>query len=1053
MLRPLSLLALLAVFSTSVSAQPLTVTTLAGPQNSPGWYDGTGSDSRFSTPRGVAVDSNGNVLVADWANRTIRMTTPAGTVTTLAGLAGSYGSADGTGSAARFGGLTGIALDSSGNVYVADSNNHTIRKVTPAGVVSTLAGLAGSSGSADGSGNAARFHSPADVAVDNSGNVYVADFGNNTIRVITPTGVVTTLAGMAGTWGSTDGTGNSARFYGPQGVAVGIGGNVYVADTLNHTIRMIGPTGVVTTLAGLAGTWGSTDGTGSAALFREPRGMDVDSSGNVYVAGRGNHVVRVVTPAGVVTTLAGMAGSIGFADGAGSAARFHSLDDVAVDNSGNVFVADRGNHLIRMITPAGVVTTLAGFADSDGSVDGTGSAARFKQPRGMGVNSSGNIYVADTNNHTIRMITPAGVVTTLAGLAGSDGSTDGTGSAARFFGPWGVAVDSSDNVYVADTFNHTIRMITPAGVVTTVAGLAGSSGSDDGTGGAARFNQPFGVAVDGHGNIYVADRTNHTIRMITPAGVVTTLAGSAGTAGWTDATGSSARFRRPNGVGVDSSGNVYVADTGNHTIRMITPSGVVTTLAGLAGSSGSANGTGSAARFSSPANVTVNSVGLVYVADSGNNMIRRVSQNGAVTTLAGFSLGNADGTGSNARLLGIFGVGVDSSGYVYVTDTVNHNIRKCVASTLDVATIDLAAGFITQMRQLDTSPQTASSWEWSVVRRPSGSTAALSETSVRNPTFTPDAAGLYTFRMFAENSSGTSISYVTLDASVPLPELEVARSGGGAIGNGGTNNIAGTVNGTMSTANYDLENVGSATLTFGTPSVTATPGTGNPTVNLVGIPAGGSTLAINGTTDFTVQVTPNVIGPWTATLQIHSDGTAGGTHTITLSGTAQAAPAPLIGVLRNGNPITNGGTDTLPANTLNLTYTIHNNGSLDLDLTGTPIVANSGEANCTVTVTQPGSAVVVANGGTVTFTVEVTANSTGNFSFELSIPNSDATATPYEFTVEGSTTAPSSGGGGNGSGGSGCSVGTGTSPLLLILVAMLAAATTAHRRRRALAGR
>ena len=320
--------------------------------------------------------------------------------------------------------------------------------------------------------------------------------------------------------------------------------------------------------------------------------------------------------------MAGLAGSSGSADGAGGAARFNGPESVAVDNAGNVYVADTYNDTIRKITPAGVVTTLAGLAGISGSADGTGSAARFNQPSGVAVDTAGNVYVADSFNYTIRKITPAGVVTTLAGLAASDGSADGTGSAARFGGPVGVAVDSAGNVYVGDAVNSTIRKITPAGVVTTLAGLAGSYGSADGTGSAAGFNGPGGVAVDSVDNVYVADVDNHTIRKVTPVGVVTTLAGLAGSYGSADGTGSAARFCFPGGVAVDNAGNVYVADTEKNKVRSITSAGVVTTLAGLAGIFGSADGTGSAARFGSPFDVAVDSVGNVYVADTGNNTIR-----------------------------------------------------------------------------------------------------------------------------------------------------------------------------------------------------------------------------------------------------------------------------------------------------------------------------------------------------------------------------------------------------------------------------------------------
>src|SRR6266446_2589763 len=225
--------------------------------------------------------------------------------------------------------------------------------------------------------------------------------------------------------------------------------------------------------AGLATGRGSADGTGSAARFNESEGVAVDGAGNVYVADSNNDTIRKITPAGVVTTLAGRAGQVGSADGTGTNALFNYPTGVAVDGAGNVFVADQGNHTIRQITPAGVVTTLAGSAGQSGSADGHGSNARFNQPFGVAVDSGGNVYVADLQNQTIRKITSSGTVTTLAGSAGQTGSVDGTGSAARFNGPAGVAVDGATNVYVADFYNFTIRKITPAGAVTTLAGNTG----------------------------------------------------------------------------------------------------------------------------------------------------------------------------------------------------------------------------------------------------------------------------------------------------------------------------------------------------------------------------------------------------------------------------------------------------------------------------------------------------------------------------------------------------------------------------------------------------
>jgi sugar lactone lactonase YvrE len=334
---------------------------------------------------------------------------------------------------------------------------------------------------------------------------------------------------------------------------------------------------------------------------------------------------------------------------ASSLAEFISPEDVAVDGNGNVYVADGSSPVIRKITPDGMVTTFAGLAKNPGSVDGKGSAARFSYTHGIAVDGKGNVYVADSDNNTIRKITPDGIVTTLAGTAGTTGGSDGAGSAAQFKRPWSVAVDGSGNVYVADAGNNTIRKITADGIVTTLAGSAGETASIDcdGKGSAARFKYPAGVAVDGSGNVYVSDSGNNTIRKITPDGIVTTLAGSAseGTTGSTDGTGNAARFNSPGGVTVDGNGNVYVADSGNHTIRKITPDGVVTTLAGLPGHSGRSDGKGSVARFglTSPDGVAVDGSGNLYVADSSNWIIRKITPGGVVTTLAGRFPGSNDG--------------------------------------------------------------------------------------------------------------------------------------------------------------------------------------------------------------------------------------------------------------------------------------------------------------------------------------------------------------------------------------------------------------------------
>jgi sugar lactone lactonase YvrE len=780
-------LGLLWALAPGAWAQSFSVSTLAGLPDS-GSADGAGLAARFYLPTSLAVDGAGNVFVADTENDTIRRISPLGAVTTLAGSPQSPGAADGTGSQALFSKPYGVAVDALGNVFVADTYNQTVRQIFPAGGAATIAGVAGTAGfrngpAAPGAPAAALFNYPYGITVDVNENVYVADALNNRIRKIA-NGCVTTLAGGGGS-GSLDGAGANAQFSVPVALAADASGNVYVADYGNELIRRVSPQGVVRTLAGLAGTSGAANGVNNNATFFQPTGVAVDGATNVYVADTGNHLIRKITPdaAGVnwtVSTLAGAAGVFGDVDGMGSGARFYLPQGVAVDGLGNVYVGDSLNRTIRKITPAGFVTTLAGPDGSYGSADGPALNARFNEPYAVAVDGASNIFVADTFNHTIREISAAGTVTTLAGLAGVSGSSNGTNGAARFNQPTGVALDAADDLYVADFENSIVRKITPGAgtnwVVSTLAGVAGVASFANGPAAGALFNHPFAVAVDGASNVFLTDYGNQVVRLITAAGQVSTCAGSPGAAGYRDAAGTNALFDNPAGLALDGLGNVYVADSGNDVVRKIAPGGATTTLAGMGGVPGASNGT--PGLLNAPQGVAVDGGGNVFVSDTANNILRRIASGGGLTTLAataGFA-GSADGPGPAAQFDSPIGIALDASGAVYMADLYNNVIRKAVSNygqplVLAPPPNQSAAAGSSVVFACVTSGTAPLSYQWLFDgSNISGATdAALSLTNLQ-------AAAAGTYQLYLSNSLGQALGAATV-LSVTAPPVIAANPG------------------------------------------------------------------------------------------------------------------------------------------------------------------------------------------------------------------------------------------------------------------------------------
>jgi sugar lactone lactonase YvrE len=648
------------------------------------WSDVSGAVAASYTTPVTRVTDNGQQLRAVFTNASGSATTSAATLSVgpaglslLAGDLGGRGNLDGAASQARFNSPTGVAVDAAGNVYVADAQNNVVRKVSAAGVVSTLAG-SGNFAYADGKGRSASFFLPQGIAVDANGVLYVADTQNSVIRKIATDGTVSTLAGLAGSTGSADGAGDTARFNLPRGIAVDAAGIVYVADTGNRTIRKVGAGGTVSTLVG------------SGSPFVAPAALTVDSAGVVYVADSGLSSIELVSTGGVVSALTATAVDSG---GAVGPAVFNQPSGIAIDPAGAVYVADTLNRTIRKIAPGGVTTILAGTTGVRGNADGAGSAALWYAPRGVAIDAAGVLHVADTSNQTIRAIDALGTVTTVAGATENTGAVDGGAAVARFDPIMGLALDAAGNAFVADGTNFTVRRVSMAGDVSTFAGSPGLNGigdsSDDGTGSAARFGfgSPSFIAADPFGNLYVND--GERVRKISSAAAVGEFAGSDASFGTADGTGSQALFTNINGLATDVSGNVYVADYG--AIRKISPSGVVTTLAGAVDQTGNVDATGNAARFFALGGLVVDPSGIVYAVDTLNYSIRKVTPDGVVTTLAGagFVGTSVDGTGSSARFVGPQAITSDGRGNLYVADGCA--IRK-VTTTGMVSTVLGVAG-------------------------------------------------------------------------------------------------------------------------------------------------------------------------------------------------------------------------------------------------------------------------------------------------------------------------------------------------------------------------
>lgn len=553
-----------------------------------GGYSGDGGPAvtaQLNAPSALAMDSAGNLYIADTSNNCIRkINATDGTITTVAGN-GAYGYSgdNGPALAAQFGQPQGIAVDGAVNLYIADSGNNVIRKMAAgSGTVTTIAGdgnaLAGGDG---GPAKQAQINYPTQLALDAAGNLYILDSGNARIRkVILGTGIISTYAGNGNTGYAGDGgPAAAATLNSPSDIATDTAGNLYIVDTNSNRIRKVTVVnGMISSLIGSGqASYGGDGGPATSAQFNFPGSVITDSSGNIFIADNENFRVRKVTKAGTISNFAGN-GNQGYGGDGGpaTAAQIDEIGALAVDNSGNLYIADMGNNVIRKVTAAtGVITTIAGNGNQGYSGDGgAATKASLYAPTGIAVDSSANIYIADSGSNRIRKVTAAtGIISTVAGSGTGGFGGDGGSALSAQMGAYAVALDNSGNLYITDVASSRIRKVTSStGVISTLAGtgIEGANG-DGGPASAAALSQPGAVAVDSAGNVYIADMGNNKIRKITASsGVINTIAGTGVAAFSGDGgLGTSATLNQPGGLCLDSSNAVYIADTNNLRIRKL----------------------------------------------------------------------------------------------------------------------------------------------------------------------------------------------------------------------------------------------------------------------------------------------------------------------------------------------------------------------------------------------------------------------------------------------------------------------------------------------------
>jgi sugar lactone lactonase YvrE len=623
-------------------------------------YSGDGgpaTQATLKTPAGLLTDDKGNVYIADRENHVVRMVNPKGIITTIAGNGTAGFSGDGgQAKKASFNLPSGLALDSKGNLYISDRSNNRIRRVTPKGIVNTYAGN-GEEGYGGDSGPAlkARIDRPFGLAIDKKDNLYIADRRNNRIRKVNPSGIISTAAGDGGFFFMGDnGPSYRASIAGPTGVAVDDNGNLYIADRNNNRIRVVNKQGMIRTVAGT----GQQDYNGETELARDtnlhlPFGLTLDKKGRLLIIDRSHYRIRRVDPLkGNIETLAGN-GRKKFAGDGGpaSGATLNFPHGIVVDKNDNIIFSDKGHFRIRKISPEGIIQTIAGNGERGNVGNGVPALkASLFSVQSMILNSKEDVYFVSPSGfiNMIRYIDKKGIIRTFIETADKDylaslGSDKSQGLSMKSeiamvtqFSD--IVFDKDNNIFAADRINHQIRKIDPKGNVTTIAGTGESDFSGDGgPASKATFRDPRALAMDKEGNIYIGDTANNRIRKIDTNGIVTTIAGNGDHKDTGDGGPAlEAGIRSMDAIAFSPDGELHIVGFNTHRIRKITKDGTIVTVAGKGyqGYFGD-GGPATKAMLKQPAAVAFDAKGNMYISDMGNNRIRKVDSKGIISTFAG----------------------------------------------------------------------------------------------------------------------------------------------------------------------------------------------------------------------------------------------------------------------------------------------------------------------------------------------------------------------------------------------------------------------------------